>query len=120
MTSHQKRLSILEGIMTVAWADGSFEDRERALMARIVEAFGHSAEAGLPPSDERGERKTLREALETREEREYCYQQAAMMSYADGRLTPSEWRIMEALKRTLDISDSVAAELEAAAAALMD
>ena len=71
---HEKRLAILDSLMAVAWSDGSYNHRERALMTGFLEAMGASAGPGASAlvADAPTKRRPLAEVL-TSEEAEYLY-----------------------------------------------
>ena len=114
----EKRLSILRAILAMAWADGSFVERERKLMSELLKAFRPTLyeQKGLlkdPDPADTGRRLSL--LLDDYDERLYCYQQALKMSYADGIVVDQEKKLLEQLKRSLDIHDDDAVEAEIAA-----
>ena len=115
-TDHEKRVAILEGILAVAWADGSYDERERRLMDDIARAFGAAA---MPPALGGMGDKPLSELLETPEERAYVFQQAAKMSYADGVLDPGERDLLDRLAESLGLEADEVGTLEFGAREIM-
>ena len=115
--SEQKRMAVLESIMAVAWADGEYETRERSLIDGVVRALEPGQAAGEPAEPVR--LSNLHEILETDSEREYCYQQAAKISFADGTVRASERQVLDALAAALGITAEQAAELEESALELL-
>ena len=116
-----KRISILKSILSVAWADGDFEDREKALMEEILAAFGadHTEQSERVLDTDGADTPDLSTVLTTEDERYYCYQQAAKMSYADGVLVPAEREILDSLRKSLKLSEEAAKQAEETAREIM-
>ena len=115
--SEQKRMAILESIMAVAWADGEYQFRERHLIDGIVAALAPTEPS--PDAAEPVRLSNLGDILESRAEREYCYQQAAKVSYVDGTVDERERKVLDALSAALELSAEQAAELEVSAVELL-
>lgn len=110
MSEKEKRLEALSAILDVAWADGSFEEREIALAEQLVRAFALQLdELELPPDDQR---RPLAELLVSEAERRYVYERAFMMSWVDGAFSPAEWSALEQLRESLHLSAAVVSEME--------
>lgn len=101
MDSYEQRRAVLDAMLAVAWADGSYDARERRLMEEIAASMGYAA---VPPTDERGERRTLAELLTDEREREQVYALAVRMSWSDGTISPREQDILDSLRRNLQIA----------------
>jgi uncharacterized tellurite resistance protein B-like protein len=116
MSDADKRIAILQELLATAWADGSYDEREQRLMNEIATAFGNEFGDG---SSRLYGRRGLADVLTSRDERYYCYQQAAKMSYADGRLSSRERLVLNSLRDSLQLTDSDVASAEEGARAVM-
>ena len=114
--STSKRDAVLQQIIEVAWADGTYDEREKRLMDEIMDALGT---VSIPDSDGGSSHSALAEVLGSADERAYVFQQAAKMSYADGVLTGGERLILDRLSEALGLEPREAAELEAGAREIM-
>lgn len=112
--SHEKRLAILDTLMALAWADGSYEEREQKLVGGILESMGAAPGTTTPPVDERTARRPLAEVLDP-DDREYLYQQACRLSLVDGVVSGRELQLISALRSGLELSPETAEALESSA-----
>lgn len=108
---HDQDLAIVKALVPVAWADGSFDEPEKQMMAALLDAYG-AAEA---------ERETLLAYAATRKtlddidvqdlsagDRRLVLSHAVLMTYADGRQSAEESKILSELSKKLRIPDDEA------------
>jgi uncharacterized tellurite resistance protein B-like protein len=115
---HEQDKAILQTLVSVAWADGHFAERERQLLDALLESFG----ADGPEADElRNYAATPRifDDIPITElsysDRRAALQHAVLLSWVDGSQGPEELAILERLRDKLHISESEAEPLIAAA-----
>ncbi len=113
-------MSILKGLVPVAWADGVFADREREMLNALLDAYC---------ADDREKEALLEYAAQPRtlddialqdlstDDRRILLQHAVLLSFADGSQGPEEAAMLAALSTKLRIPDDEAkAVMEASAA----
>ena len=54
---HEQDRAILEGLVSVAWADGMYQDREKEMMEALLESFGADGER---PGERAGDERVIR------------------------------------------------------------
>ena len=107
-------LAVIESSLAVAWSDGDYCDRERALIEEMVQ---------LMPTTESARGDAVRindlwELLETDGAREYCYQRAVIISLADKVILDREREVLERLADALKLTPETCKELEKSARSL--
>lgn len=115
---HEQDKAILQTLVSVAWADGEFAERERQLLDALLESFG---------ADE-GEATALREYAATPRsfddipitelsfaDRRTALSHAVVLSWVDGSQHAEETQMLEKLREKLHIPADEAAALIGAA-----
>ena len=115
---HEQDKAILQTLVSVAWADGEFAERERQLLDALLESFG----AEPAEADElRNYAATPRSFDDipitelTHADRRTALQHAVVLSWVDGAQHASEAQILEKLCEKLNIPADEAAPLVLAA-----
>lgn len=117
---HEQDKAILQTLVSVAWADGHFAERERQLIEALLESFGADAAeaeqlrtyAASPRSFEDIPLTELSFA-----DRRTALQHAVVLSWVDGAQSEAEVTMLERLRDRLHIPAEEAAPLIAAASA---
>lgn len=104
---HEQDKAILQGLVSVAWADGTFADREREMMVALIEEFGASED----------EAKELHEYMSTKRgledipltelsagDRRNLLCHAVALSWIDGDQAESEATFLVELRDHLKVS----------------
>ena len=105
---HDQDLAIVKALVSVAWADGVFAERERAMLDALLDAYGASPE----------DRETLHVYAEKRrtlddidvqdlsaDDRRILLQHAVVLTFADGDQSPEELELLAALASKLRIPE---------------
>jgi tellurite resistance protein len=117
---HEQDKAILQGLVSMAWADGNFADRERELLDALLESFGATAD----------EANEMREYAKTKRgvddialtelsfgDRRNLLNHAVALSWVDGEQHPEEIAFLKQLCAKMNISEAEAKEIEAVATA---
>jgi uncharacterized membrane protein YebE (DUF533 family) len=117
---HEQDRAIVQGLVSVAWADGNFEDRERELLDALLEAFGAS-EAEANELREYAKEKRGLEDIPLNElsfgDRRNLFNHAVALSWIDGDQHEDEVAFLEALRKKLNIAEDEATEISNVATA---
>lgn len=111
---HEQDRSILESLVSVAWADGTFDQKEQELLEGLLEAFGASDEEAEQLRVYAKEKRTLEDVPLTElsfDDRRALLQHAVLLSWVDGDQHESEKTFLEQLRGKLNIPDDEAAPL---------
>ena len=111
---HDQDLAIVKALVSVAWADGVFAEREREMLDALLEAYGAAPE----------ERKAVYAYAETRrslddvdpqdlsaDDRRVLLRHAALLTFADGDQSQEELDLLTALSTKLRIPEPEARAL---------
>jgi uncharacterized tellurite resistance protein B-like protein len=111
---HEQDKAILEGLVSVAWADGTFADREREMLEALLETFGaNEAEA----NELREYAKTKRTLDDiplpelSADDRRLLLSHAVILSWVDGDQHADEAGFLTQLIQKLNIPDPEAGEI---------
>lgn len=111
-------MAIVKSLVSVAWADGEFHDKEREMVDALIAAFeANKAEAEFI-REYAAEKKTLDDVpVEDLGEgdRRVLLQHAVLLTYIDTEQHQDEKQFIEALCQKLSISETDALELTSAA-----
>ena len=111
---HEQDTAILKALVPVAWADGTFAEREREMIDALLDAYC---------ADDREREALLEYAAKPRtfddidlqelsaDDRRVLLQHAVLLSFADGSQAPEELAMVEKLAKKLRIPDAEAKEL---------
>jgi tellurite resistance protein len=111
---HEQDLAIVKGLVSVAWADGVFAEREREMLDALLEAYGATAEERTTLEGYAAQKRTL-EDIDPQElsasDRRVLLQHAVLLAFADGSLSPEESTMLDALAVKLRIPEAEAKAL---------
>lgn len=117
---HEQDKAIVQGLVSVAWADGNFEQRERELLDALLEAFG-ATETEANELREYAKEKRGLDDIPLNElsfgDRRNLYNHAVALSLIDGEQHADEVAFLEELRKKLNIAEDEAAEITAVATA---
>jgi uncharacterized tellurite resistance protein B-like protein len=111
---HEQDTAILKALVPVAWADGTFAEREREMIDALLDAYC---------ADDREREALLEYAAKPRtfddidlqelsaDDRRVLLQHAVLLSFADGAQAPEELAMVQNLAKKLRIPDEEAKEL---------
>lgn len=118
MTMHEQDMSILESLVSVAWADGVFDDREKEMVEALIEAFGADDDEAAHIRAYAAEKKTLDDVPLTElsaDDRRVLLQHAVVLSWVDGDQHATEAQFLSDLRERLHIPEEEARPLVEAA-----
>jgi uncharacterized tellurite resistance protein B-like protein len=117
---HEQDKAILQGLVSMAWADGAFADRERELLDALLESFGATA----------AEANELREYAKTKRgvddiqlnelsfgDRRSLLNHAVALSWVDGDQHADEVAFLAKLCEKMNIPEAEAKEISSVATA---
>jgi uncharacterized tellurite resistance protein B-like protein len=111
---HEQDTAILKALVPVAWADGTFAEREREMIDALLDAYC---------ADDREKEALLEYAAQPRtlddidlqelsaDDRRVLLQHAVLLSFADGAQSPEELAMVQSLAKKLRIPDEESREL---------
>ncbi len=114
---HEQDLAIVKALVSVAWADGVFADREREMLQALLDAYNALPEERSAIEAYSAERRTLDDINPqdlSAEDRRTLLAHAVLLAYADGELSKEEAEILAALSVKLRIPEAEAKALFAA------
>ena len=104
---HEQDLAIVKALVSVAWCDGVFAQKETELLEGLLDAFHASDEEKASVRDYAKEKRTL-DDINVQElsasDRRLLLQHASFLTYVDGQQTDGERAFLEALAHKLRIS----------------
>jgi tellurite resistance protein len=103
---HEQDFAVLEALVPVAWADGSFGERERELFSELVSAYDPSEADRAKLLAFANQRRTLDDINLTNlsfGDRRIVLHHAALMVHADGNVDPEETKMLQALAQRLNV-----------------
>jgi tellurite resistance protein len=111
---HEQDQAIVKALVSVAWADGVFADREREMLDALLDAYGAVPAERAALHIYAAERRTL-DDIDPQElsadDRRVLLQHAVLLSFADGDLSKEESELLAALSAKLRIPDAEAKAL---------
>ncbi len=117
---HDQDAAIIRALIPVAWADGTFADREKEMLEALLDAYCADDREREALHEYAAQPKTL-DDIDLQElssdDRRMLLQHAVLLSFADGSQSPEELAIVETLAKTLKIPDAEAKTLIEASAA---
>lgn len=117
---HEQDRAIVQGLVSVAWADGDFDQREREMLDALLEAFGASETEANEIREYASEKRGL-DDIPLNElsfgDRRNLFNHAVALSWIDGDQHADEVAFLEALREKLNIAKDEAAEISAVATA---
>jgi tellurite resistance protein len=111
---HDQDLAIVKALVSVAWADGVFAEREREMLDALLDAYGATpaereavnAYAALPRTIDDIDPQDL-----SADDRRVLLQHAVLLSFADGDLSKEEAELLTTLAAKLRIPEKEAKNL---------
>jgi uncharacterized tellurite resistance protein B-like protein len=111
---HEQDLAIVKALVSVAWADGVFADRERQMLDALMDAYGAAPEERNALSLYAAQRRTL-DDIDPQElsadDRRVLLQHAVLLTFADGAQATDETEMLAALSAKLRIPQDEAKAL---------
>jgi uncharacterized tellurite resistance protein B-like protein len=114
MAMHEQDLAIVKALVSVAWADGVFAERERAMLDALLDAYGASPEDRAVVYAYAETRRTLDDVDPqelSADDRRILLQHAVLLTYADGDQSKEEADLLGALSAKLRIPEPEARTL---------
>ncbi len=116
---HEQDIAIVKALVPMAWADGEFAEQEMETIEALLDAF-NATDAEKASIKEYAKSKRTLDDIDLQElsadDRRMLLQHAVLMSFADGKQTPSELEFLGMLAAKLKIPEDVAkATMDAAA-----
>jgi uncharacterized tellurite resistance protein B-like protein len=108
---HDQDLAIVKALVSVAWADGVFAEREREMLDALLDAYGAAPEESKAIYDYAGQRRTLDDIdpLDlSAADRRVLLQHAVLLTFADGDQSKEETDMLAALSAKLRIPEAEA------------
>ncbi len=103
---HEDEFAIVRGLVPVAWADGTFADKEKEMLEALLEAFGATDEQKKQLREYAKEKRSLDDiALQelSASDRRVLLQNAVLLTFADGEQVPLESKFLVDLAAKLRI-----------------
>jgi uncharacterized tellurite resistance protein B-like protein len=111
---HDQDLAIVKALVSVAWADGVFAERERAMLDALLDAYGAAPEDRKAVYTYAEQRRTL-DDIDPQElsadDRRMLLQHAVLLTFADGDQSTEEAEMLTALSAKLRIPEAEAQAL---------
>jgi len=108
---HEQDRAIVESLVSVAWADGDFADKEREMLDALLESFGASDDEAQQIRDYAKTARTLDDIPLTElsvDDRRTLLNTAVLLSWVDGAQHDKEKQFLEALRDKLHIPEDEA------------
>jgi len=115
---HEQDKAILQTLVSVAWADGHFAERERQLLDALLESFGADESEATELRNYAATPRSFDDIPITElsyADRRTALQHAVLLSWVDGSQGDEECAILERLRDKLHISETEAQPLVEAA-----
>jgi uncharacterized tellurite resistance protein B-like protein len=108
---HEQDLAIVKALVPIAWADGTFDEPEKQMLAALLDAYGAAESERRSMLAYAAERRTL-DDIDVQDlsagDRRLVLHHAVLMTYADGHQSVEESEILRALSKRLRIPDDEA------------
>jgi tellurite resistance protein len=111
---HEQDRAIVTALVSVAWADGHFEAREREMLEALLDAFGATPEEKSALLDYAKERRTLDDVPLTElsaDDRRLVLEHATTLTFVDGEQDAEERELLKALAGLLRIPNEEATSI---------
>ena len=115
---HEQDKAILQGLVSVAWSDGTFEAREKELLDALLESFGATDEEAEELRTYAAETKALEDIPLTElsfGDRRTLMSYAVTLSWIDGDQAESEVAFLAKLREHLKIAEDEFGDINAVA-----
>jgi len=111
---HEEDFAIIKALVPVAWADGSFADREKEMMDALLDAYNASEADKESVRAYAAEKRSL-DDIELQDlsfdDRRVVLQHAVLMSFVDGEQHAIESAFLKELAARLRIPDEEATKI---------
>jgi uncharacterized membrane protein YebE (DUF533 family) len=104
-------MAIVKSLVSVAWADGEFHDKEREMVDALLAAFSANENESQFLREYAAEQKTLDDLPLndlSPDDRRLVLQHAVLLTHADKDQHEAEKKFLEALQKKLEIPDDEA------------
>lgn len=111
---HEHNMAILKSLVSVAWADGHFADKEREMVEALITAFEANDEQAKEVRDFAAEKKTLSDMPIddlSNDDRRVLLQHAVLLTWVDGEQHEDEKKVIDELVAQLGLPEAEATEL---------
>lgn len=115
---HPQEMAIIKSLVSVAWADGEFADKEREMLDALLEAFHASPEQAAEVRSYASEKRTLDDLALDELSDDDCailLQHAVLLSFVDGEQHETERALLDELAKRLPLPTETAHGLIAVA-----
>ena len=117
---NEEEFAIVRGLVPVAWADGTFAEKEREMLEALLEAYGANDDQRRELREYAKEKRTL-DDINLQDlsagDRRVLLQCAVLLSFADGHQDVMESKMLVELAAKLRIPDEEAKDVIAGAEA---
>ncbi len=114
----EENMGIVKSLVSVAWADGHFDDKEREMVEALISAFEASEEQAAEVRAYAAEKKSLDDIPVwemSMDDRRVLLQHAVLLTYVDGDQHESEKQFVHDLCKRLELEAEEATALVSAA-----
>jgi tellurite resistance protein len=111
---HSQDMAIVKSLVSVAWADGTFADKEKEMIDALLEAFQASAEQAKEVQEYAKTRKTLDDLPWDELSPDDCrvlLQHAVLLTFVDGEQGEDEKKFVHSLCEKLGLPEKEASNL---------
>ena len=117
---HEQDKAIVQGLVSVAWADGNFDEREKEMLDALLEAFGATDDEANELRDYAKDQRKLEDIPLTElsyGDRRNLFNHAVALSWIDGDQAESEVSFLEQPRERLNITAEEAKDISSVATA---
>lgn len=110
----EENMAVLKSLVSVAWADGTFDNAEKEMVDALIAAFEASDEEAKEIRDYAAEKRTLDDMpiLDLNaDDRRVLLQHAVLLTYVDGEQHETEKAFIGDMCKTLELPDHEAKAL---------
>ena len=111
---HEQDKALLQGLVSVAWSDGTFEEREKEIINAFIEQFGATDDEATEMRDYAANKRGL-DDIPLNElsfgDRRNLMGHAVTLSWVDGDQADAEKAFLDKLRDHLNISEEEYAEI---------
>ena len=115
---HEQDKAIVQSLVSVAWADGTFEQREREMLEGLLQAFGASEDEAKELRSYAEQKRSLDDVPLTElsaDDRRVLLQHAVVLTWVDGEQAAAEKTFLAELRQRLNVPTDEAEPLMMAA-----
>jgi tellurite resistance protein len=111
---HDQNVAILKSLVSVAWADGEFAQKEKEMVKALLDAFEATEEQSKEIWDYAAQKRTLDDIpLDdlTADDCRVLIQHAVLLTFVDGKQDESEKKLIDDLCKKIGFPEAQAKEL---------